>query len=265
MTWSRSELRSLARRILKELIHGEKDLEGEVESAARKVFRSRVALGIVALSILSALAGWRASVFDEQSSSSTATYHQELLVQQQREQQHEATISRDLDKFGEYEQHWGMAAAAARQRPSGPAARVALDALYAQEKVAAEEILAGFEAAYPTSHPGALGSLRYPAAAAYLGQITGDTELQGLRPRAALDDARRRDKRALELNLVAALFIAALVLLTAAQVTLGRASRPQTAERQALPAIWSISRTFVLGGMLLGFGAGVLFIVVLVA
>ncbi|MDQ6779087.1 MAG: hypothetical protein M3071_23335 [Actinomycetota bacterium] len=96
VTRSRSELRSLARRTLKELIHGEKDLEDEVESAARKVFRSRVALGIVALSILSALAGWRASVFDEQSSSSTATYHEELLVQQQREQEHEAAISRDL-------------------------------------------------------------------------------------------------------------------------------------------------------------------------
>src|SRR5437763_2613616 len=118
------QLRAWLKRTGHELIHGEeeevhkagedvdedvREAEQDLEHDARRVMRARVALAIVALSIFSATAGWRASVFDERSSSSNAVFHQDLLVQQQRQDVHQATVAHDLTQYGELEEHWFLA------------------------------------------------------------------------------------------------------------------------------------------------------------
>jgi len=70
--------------------------------------------------------------------------------------------------------------------------------------------------------------------------------------------------QALDMTAVAALFVAALVLLTLAQVTLGRRrAGPKIAAVDRL-AGWSISHTFVTAGTLVALTATVLFVLVLV-
>lgn len=261
MSPSIAACRDFTKRTLRDIIHGEEvELEAEVEAAGRRAFRSRIALGIVALSILSALAGWRASVFDEASSASAALYHQQVLLQQQRQTIHEGQVDRDLTQFGQFEQHWLLHNALARQAAS-PGAPGDLSGQAQQESVQAEEALERFGVASISWLPD--GDATYDSAAAYQSAVTGDTELEGLRPGDALAESIRKGKEAVRLTLVAALFVAGLVLLTLAQTTLGRRVVPLR-PGQRRDSVWSTSHTLVVGGTLFGLVAAVMFIAALV-
>lgn len=253
-------LRAWLKRTGHELIHGEQaevhEAEEEAEKAerdldvdARRALRARVALAIVALSIFSAVAGWRASVFDERSSSSNAVFHQDLLLQQQLEADHEGAVARDVTQYGQLEQNWFMASRSAQSGSAQAAER---------ERTAAEEAGNQFEVQTPTLN--ANGTVSYDPASAYSSGVATDTELGGLHPAAALAASNSESDQAVNMTGVAALFVAALVLFTLAQVMLGR--RP----RRASLAIgrWTTSHTLVLGGTLLTATAAVLFVLVMV-
>jgi hypothetical protein len=243
-----------------DLIHGEEEeaheaqqegekAEQDFDSDARRVLRSRVALAIVALSVFSAVAGWRASVFDERSSSSSAVFHQDLLVQQQLEAKHQATVAQDITQYGELEQHWFMAT-----RPEqGGSAQTA-----ERERVAAEQTVGDFGAETPTLNPD--GTVSYDPALAYSSGVATDAQLGGLHPAAALRASNSESDQAVNMTLVAVLFIAGLVLFTLAQVTLGRRTRSEPAGTGR----WTISHTFVLAGALVAASATVLFVLVMV-
>lgn len=254
-------LRAWAKRTAHDLIHGEEvevhEAEGDLESAGRRVLRARVALAIVALSIFAAVAGWRASVFDERSSSANAMFHQDVVVQQQLEANHEATVARDITQYSELEQHWFMAARLQRDAGAPGAASSTLQSA-GSERVAAEESLANFEAQAPQLYTN--GTASYDPATAYTHDVAGDTRLGGLHPAAALRRSNSESDQAVNMTGVAALFVAALVLFTLAQVTLGRRIRPRGRETAGR---WSISHTFVLAGTLLTATAAVLFTLVM--
>jgi hypothetical protein len=261
--YSLSDCREFTKRTLRDIIHGEevdaRELGGEVESMGRRAFRGRMALGIVALSILAALAGWRASVFDEASSTASALYHEEILLQQQRQSIHEGQVATDLSEFNQFEQHWLMHRALEVQAGS-PGAPAALRAQSQQEAVAADETLQRFGVNQISFLPN--GTPTYDAAVAYRYAATGDTELQGLRPADAIAEAVRRGNQAVRLALAAALFVAGLLLLTLAQTMLGRrviAARGSPRREGA----WSISHTLAAGATLVSVVAAGMFIAAL--
>jgi hypothetical protein len=239
------------RTTIRELFHGEEveELEANVDAAAHRVFRSRIALAIVLVSILSAVAGWRASVFDEQANAQSAVYYQDLLVQQRLERQHEARVAQDITQYGELEQDWFLGHVL-----SDPQAAE-------QQKLAADQTLHNFEVSdYPTVYTD--GTSTYDPAAAYARDVTNDTALEALHPAAVLEEADRIRDKAVNMTFVAALFVASLVLLTLAQVTLGR--RARGAWRLAGDGgRWTISHTFMTGGMLVALTGLGLFISVL--
>jgi hypothetical protein len=244
------------RKALRNLAYGEdaRHVEAEVAAAARTVFRSRVAIGIVLLSIFSAVAAWRASVFDEKAVNAGARFHQELIVQQQRSRTHATAVSRDLTHFLDYERAWFMANALDRAARK-PGADPSLAREAQRERTAAEELLEGFEVRRPTAFPD--GTSSYDPAAAYKRDVTGDIELQGLRPAEALRTSEDRRHRAVDMTFVAALFVAALVLLTLAQVMVGR--------EVEMTEGWRLSHMLVIGGTLVTLAGVVLFVLVMVA
>jgi len=97
-----ARLSERVRGAIDDLLHGDEaeELESELDSAAHRVFRARVALAIVLVSIMSAAAGWRASVFDERASDGGAVYYQDLLLQQRLERSHEANVAQDIIQYG---------------------------------------------------------------------------------------------------------------------------------------------------------------------
>jgi hypothetical protein len=237
-----------------DLLHGDEaeELESGLDSAAHRVFRARVALAIVLVSIMSAAAGWRASVFDERASDGGAVYYQDLLLQQRLERSHEANVAQDIIQYGELEQDW-LLAHATRSDPQASE----------QQKVAAEQTLHNFHVGDAlTTYTD--GTSFYDPARAYASEVASDTGLVALHPEQVL---RRSDSvrgQALDMTAVAALFVAALVLLTLAQVTLGRRRAGPKIAAVNGPAGWSISHTFVTAGTLVALTATVLFVLVLV-
>jgi hypothetical protein len=236
--------RERVRTTIRDLLRGEhaEELELEFDSAAKRVFRSRVALAIVVVSILSALAGWRASVFEERASNAGAVFHQDLLLQQRLERQHEGDVARDIGQFTEFEQHWFLAHALRHAAAAGGAS-AALAGMGQQEAVAADQALHNFSVIPPHSVPD--GTSSYDAAAAYRQDAVGDVELEGLHPREVLENSDALRSRAVNMTGVAALFIAALVVLTLAQVTLGRRGRVPGSTAAEQKDNWSISHTLL--------------------
>lgn len=261
-TEAKASFPARARKRIKQVLRGEEagGLEADVEAATRAVLRSRLAVGIVALSILSSLAAWRASVFDEHAGNAGAVFQQEVVVQQQRERAHQASVARDLIQFGEFERHWFMASVLARDarvRGAGPD----LSREAGREAVAAEQLLSGFRALSPTLQ--SAGGSGYDVAAAYRRDASVDIELAGLHPADALAESGRRRAQAVRMAGVAALFVAALVLLTVAQVMV-RQRRPRThlGPEDSDPR-WSASHTLAVGGTSVGLLAGALFLLVM--
>jgi hypothetical protein len=249
-----ASLSDRVRRAIEDLLHGDEveGLESGLDTAAHRVFRSRVALAIVLVSILSAAAGWRASVFDERASDGGAVYYQDLLLQQRLERSHEANVAQDIIQYGELEQDW-LLAHAMRSDPQASE----------QQKVAAEQTLHNFHVSRALSIF-TDGTSSYDPARAYALEVAPDPALVTLHPEQVLRSSDSVRSQALHMTAVAALFVAALVLLTLAQVTLGRRRAGPTLAVAIGPNGWSISHTFVTAGTLVALTATVLFVLVLV-
>jgi hypothetical protein len=242
------------RAAVKDLLHGEhaEELGSGVGTAAHRVFRSRVALAIVLVSILSAAAGWRASVFEERASDSGAVYYQDLLLQQRLERSHEGRVAQDITQYGELEQAWFLSHAMSSDPQSSE-----------QQKVAAEQTLGDFQTGeVPATYTD--GTSSYDPARAYAREVASDNDLKALHPTEVLQKSDSFRNQAVNMTGVAALFVAALVLLTLAQVTLGRRVRAAPKSSGGEKTGWSISHTFLTAGMLVALVAGALFVLVMV-
>jgi hypothetical protein len=156
---------------------------------------------------------------------------------------------RDLNQYGELEQDWFMAS---RPAPGGSAGATG------RERTATEQAGNNFEVQSPAL--GANGTISYDPASAYRSAVATDAELGGLHPAAALRASNSESDQAVNMTGVAALFVAALVLFTLAQVMLGRRPRKEP----PLGGRWTVSHTLVVGGTLVTATAAVLFTLVMV-
>jgi hypothetical protein len=192
-------------------------------------------------------------VFDQNAGNSATSFQQDLVVQQQREGLHEAAATRDLTEFGAFEQHWFLGKALSARTNGGSS----LSQQAEQERVAASDALAGIENRSPLVYRNDGTSTYYPQLA-YFQPALADVELQGLRPAAAVAQSNRQRRQAVDMTGVAAIFVAALVLLTLAQVTVRRRAPAGHATQR-----WSVVTTLVAGGAAVAVGGLVLFSYVL--
>jgi hypothetical protein len=185
-------------------------------------FRHRVALGIVAVSILAAVAIWRASVYDERAAQSDALFREQLVVLSEAESTHEDNATQDLTLFARYQEHLLQAELLSTQAQADGvderlAARLAVEAQ--DERNLASELEAGFGVP-----PQSTDGRGYPRLA-YQTQLDAFNDLDLVGPGEHRSAARAEHLQGVHLTLVAALFVAALLLLTLAEVAIGRRGR----------------------------------------
>ena len=203
--------------------------------------RDRLPLAIVAVSVLAAVMGWRASLADESASHKDELSRQDLIRQQDSVLQKIQGVAADIKQFGTFEQSSVLA-----QQLSGEAARAGgaegqsltreaqADTELAREIGARMQYDSDYTPTNPTNYhsdqnSGALnqdGTYRpgnpYTVSAAIAAAESGDAELTGLEPDLLRKQARAERQKGVDLVGVAALFIAGLVCFTIAAVSRGR-------------------------------------------
>ncbi|HWF52577.1 MAG TPA: hypothetical protein VG294_18185 [Solirubrobacteraceae bacterium] len=193
-------------------------IEAEDEGSGR--LRRYTALGIVIVSIFAAAMAWRASVADDGAGSKEQLAEQNLLQQQELTATDEASVFHDLSLFGRYEEHVNLAVALERDAAQAtPAATArALSVRAQQERQLAHSEQALFEGPLPTTRRD--GSVSYDAAYARSQAQLRDVELLDLQPPEQLRaQASTLHEKGVRLTGLAVLFVAALVLLTFAELS----------------------------------------------
>lgn len=220
---------------------------------SRRRLQFAIALGIVVVSVSSAVAGWRAELFNEYAAQSEGLFRQQLVTLQQRERVYEEQVTSDLRQFGTYEQEisFGQQLQRDANRTTGSlAARLAV-AAQGENTLAALNQNQNYLALEPSPLGGAA---TYAPASAYMRATEGaleDFDPAGLRLEARTD---RTD--AVNMTGIAVLFVAALVLLTLGQVTLG-------GPRIAVKHGWTLGHTLASLAVLVWAAGAVLFTVML--
>jgi hypothetical protein len=191
---------------------------GEEEGGGGRL-RRYTALGIVIVSILAAAMAWRASVADEASGSKEQLAEQNFLQQQELTATDEAEVFHDLGLFDRYEENVDLAVALQRDAASArPAAARALSVRAQQELQLAQSEEPLFEGPLPTTRRD--GTVTYDAAYARSQARLRDVELLDLQPPEQLRaQAGALREKGVHLTGLAVLFVAALVLLTFAELS----------------------------------------------
>lgn len=181
--------------------------------------RRYTALGIVIVSIFAAAMAWRASVADDGAGSKEQLAEQNLLQQQELTATDEASVFHDLSLFGRYEEHVNLAVALERDAAhAAPATARALSVRAQQERQLAQSEQALFEGPLPTTRRD--GSVSYDAAYARSQAQLRDVELLDLQaPEQLRAQAATLHEKGVRLTGLAVLFVAALVLLTFAELS----------------------------------------------
>jgi hypothetical protein len=192
-------------------------VETALEGGGR--LRRATALGIVLVSILAALMAWRASVADEASDATRVHAEQNRLAQQQLTAGDETAVFHDLQLFDRYGEHANLAhtlAADARRAPPRSARALLVRAQGERDAAASQVPL--FEGVVPGTRRD--GTARFDAGYARSQRRLRDVELLDLEPPDKLQaHAESQHERGVRLTGLAALFVAALVLLTFAELT----------------------------------------------
>lgn len=171
--------------------------------------RRATAFGIVIVSILAAVMAWRASVADEAADATRVHAEQNRLAQQQLIAGDETSVLHNLELYGRYAEHANLARALERD---GQEVRAQ------GEREAAASQRALFELTLPETRKD--GTAAYDAAYARSQARLRDVELLNLHPPEELEEHAEADhRRGVRLTGLAALFVAALVLLTFAELT----------------------------------------------
>ena len=205
------------RETLWKFVKPEDRLRGEADELSG--LRFWAAVGIVVVSIASAMSVLQASVYDEHGSQDDAVYRQQLVTQQQSDRSREEAVAQDVALFGSYEQH-ALHARDLQQQAAALAANPRLAAALATraegERAVANALLTGFRV--PLSAV-AGGSGVYNPSASYRIQSTLPKVLEDdLNPGEHRLEARSNRNKGVEMTGAAALFLAALVFFTFSQV-----------------------------------------------
>lgn len=188
--------------------------------------RQVTAFAIVVVSILAAVMAWRASLADEHADTTRVHAEQNRLAEQQLTAGDETAVLHDLQLFGTFEEHTDLALALERdaRKAASPAAARALLVRAQDERNAAASQVPLFGNTLPGTRRD--GTAQFDAGYAREQQHLRDVELLDLRPpEELLAHAEDQHRRGVRLTGLAALFVAALVLLTCAELTRGALTR----------------------------------------
>jgi hypothetical protein len=222
---------------------------------SRRRLQFAIALGIVVVSVSSAVAGWRAELFNEYAAQSEGLFRQQLVTLQQRERVYEEQVTSDLRQFGTYEQEISFGQQLQQEANSSTgslAARLAV-AAQGENTLAALNQNQNFFALEPSPLGGAA---TYAPASAYLRASEGAGALEEFDPAGLRREARTDRTNAVNMTGIAVLFVTALVLLTLGQVTLGG---PRVAGRGG----WTLGHTLASLAVTVWVAGAVLFTVML--
>ncbi|MDQ7828016.1 MAG: hypothetical protein QN122_05400 [Armatimonadota bacterium] len=183
-------------------------------------FRTRIALAIAAVSVLGAVAAWHAAVTASAATDLDQQAVQERLRYELRLLEQEGIVNQDLRFAVRYQEHlkaWRLLRrAAAEARATPPLAR-ALDTQAHAELALARALRPYFRGAQVSFGDGD-GTFSYDRAYVLRQNLAHDSVLAELRPDALRVQAERAHLRAWWLVGVVTLFVAALVLLTLAEL-----------------------------------------------
>ena len=209
--------------------------ENETHRRFHEVVHRWIPLGIVLVSVLAALTGWRGSLADEHSAHAEELSRQDLVQQQQLLVQDSQAIDADVQTFGQFAQYSALAHSlhgdAAKVR--GAVADQMLTESQADLGIArylGKQIVHA-QYAFDPSDPSGNASLRsdgtympghaYPAAQALQSAENADTALHGLAPEQLHATAEAAHTEGVDLTGIAALFVGVMVLLTLAAIVTG--------------------------------------------
>jgi hypothetical protein len=174
---------------------------------------------MVVVSVLSALAVLKASVYDETGSQKDALYRQQLVAREGTSRTREEQVAQDLALFGNYEQHVARAQGLrhAADVTADPRLVHALRSRAERELAISAALYHDFQVVYPTT--GKRGGLSYDPSTAYA--ITNGSALalhDDVNPAPHRLEGRSARHDGVGMAGVAALLLGALVLFTLAQV-----------------------------------------------
>jgi hypothetical protein len=218
-------------------------------------FRSWVAAGIVLVSIMSALAAWRASAFEAYSSRNDSLYRQDLARQEQLVLDNEEAVGSDVRQLSEYSEPWLLARRLrqdARKAAAGSTLRSRLLSQATRAQTAARSARGDFRVFFPDTYRSRPG---YDADEAFRFSVELDPTLTELRPADHRIHAAGEHEKAHHFTGVAVLFVVGLVLLTLAEITAERRAAGEASLRGQLVLFDVRSSRPDTAHVLAGFGA----------
>ncbi len=218
------------------LAHEAEAAEGGGRRAWSELVHSWIPLGIALASVLAALMGWQASLADESANHNEEISRQDLVQQQELQIQDNDAVNQDLNTYGQFAQISALA-----HSELGDASKVGGGGGGAQLSVAGQAELGiarytGKEIsilnyAFDPSNPAGNPNLRsdgtlapghpYDPASALRVAENADSPLHGLSPGSLLETADRDRSHGVDLEGIAALFVAVMVLLTLGALATG--------------------------------------------
>jgi hypothetical protein len=220
-----------------DLEHAVDKAESEGRRALSELIHNWIPLGIALVSVLAALMGWRASLAEESATHNEEISRQNLVQQQELQIQDNDAVNQDIGTYGQFAQFSGLA-----HSELGDASKVG-GAVGSQLSIQGQADLGiarytgkqisilnySFDPSNPTGNPNLRsdGTLApghpYNPALALAADENADTALHGLSPGPLLATADHERNDAVDLEGIAALFIAVMVLLTFGAIVSGTA------------------------------------------
>lgn len=211
-------------------------------------FRTIVAAMIAVISVLGAIAAWRAAVVSITAADLNEDGMLELVQREQIRAQMESLVDEDVRLFAEYRTHvvaWDLLLKDAKaQRQRRPELADALEAQAQGELARARALVPFFRASAPALSPDAT----YDRAFALSNLESLNTDFRELDPDASFARGAREYRRTVNLVLVVALFVASLFFLTLAQFA-RRQIRGIFAGAGGVVAVLALALFFVFGGI----------------
>lgn len=195
-------------------------MEGEREGGGHWSFRTVIAICIAVVSVLGAVAAWRAAVVSIRASDLNEDGMLALVQKEQVRAQLEALVDEDLRLFAEYQEHikhWKLLQRDARKvRGRNPELAEALNAEAQGELATARAMIPFFRGGNP-GLGGGTGDVAYDREFVLDNLKVFDPVFRELHPEDSFALARQEHARTVQLVLVLALFVAGLFFLTLAQ------------------------------------------------
>ncbi len=203
--------------------------------ALRDIVHSWIPLGIVLVSVLAALMGWRASLSDEHSAHAEELSRQDLVAQQQLIVQDNQAIDADVQTFGQFAQYSALAHSLQQDSGKVTGAVGAQMVIEAQADLGIARYLGRqivyndftFDSSNPTGNPALREDGTYQPGHPYKADVAlqraenADTALHGLDPEKLHETAESEHTHGVDFTGIAALFVGVMVLLTLAAVITG--------------------------------------------